>query len=69
MGYDVEKLPVCGTCGERLYGGSHYHCHCGSPDVTSMYGHHTTFCKVTGAQESFHHCGPGDCELHRGDDK
>jgi ribosomal protein S27AE len=33
--------PECDRCGERLYGGSHYHCgQCTSTDVTSMLGHY-----------------------------
>ena len=53
---------TCEHCGQR-YGGSHYHCACGSLDVTSMYGHHTSFCKRTGKTVAMHHCGPDDCEL------
>lgn len=53
---------TCDHCGQP-YGGSHYHCSCGTTDVTGMYGHHTSFCKVTGKREAFHHCGPnGDCD-------
>lgn len=68
----LDGRPTCEVCKEKLWGGSHYHCSCGSTDVTGMYGHHGTLCKVATQREGvltyleFHHCGPdGDCELAR----
>lgn len=55
---------TCEICDQQLTGGSHYHCSCGSTDVTGAYGHHGRFCKVAGGLvKEFHHCGPGGCEL------
>lgn len=60
---------TCDVCGQSITG-SHYHCPCGSTDVTGMYGHHSTVCKVDTkdagkiVHREFHHCGPdGDCGL------
>ena len=46
--------------------GSHYHCP-GCWAETGMYGHHTTFCKVTRTQREFHRCCPDNCELEAKD--
>lgn len=44
--------------------GSHYHCgRCLGPEITGMYGHHTTYCKITKTQREFHGCCPNACEL------
>lgn len=65
----IADFGTCDVCGETVTG-SHYHCPCGTTDVTSMMGHHRTSCSVTGRNERFHHCGPdGDCELALGGDR
>ena len=65
----MPNFGTCETCGQTVTG-SHYHCPCGTTDTTSMYGHHSTVCKVATkaagkwVHREFHHCGPdGDCEL------
>lgn len=61
--------PICDRCGINLkYTGSHYHCSCGSDDVTSMMGHHASGHLVNGkwVKTEFHHCAKrigGTCEL------
>lgn len=60
----LADFDTCKVCGEIITG-SHYHCACGTADVTSMLGHYVGLCRVTGKlHEQNHHCGPnGDCEL------
>lgn len=59
----LADFGTCEVCGQTITG-SHYHCSCGTTDVTGMYGHHTGSCRITKATRDFHHCGPNnDCEL------
>jgi hypothetical protein len=57
---------VCDKCGQEV-SGSHYHCSCGSLDVTGAYGHHKAYHLINGKMVStdFHHCDwkNGNCEL------